>query len=85
VNRIEVHLVEAYEDRKLGTFKRDELQDLLDAKAKGLSFSMVDHLRWDLKQIFDMALAEGQIDRNPRCASVYPKGSEKAGSPRDDD
>ena len=46
-------------------FRRDELQDLLDAKAKTLSFSVVDHLRWDLKQVFDMAVAEGHIERNP--------------------
>ncbi len=52
MNRIEVHLVEPYRERQLGSFRRDELQDLLDAKAKGLSFSMVDHMRWDLKQIF---------------------------------
>jgi hypothetical protein len=29
-----------------------------DSKAK-LSFSTVDHLRWDLSQIFNMAAAEG--------------------------
>jgi hypothetical protein len=44
--------------RELSGFKRDELQDLLDEKAQTLSFSVVDHLRWDLKQIFDMAVAE---------------------------
>jgi integrase len=77
VNRIEVHLVKAYRERQLGSFKRDELQDLLDAKAKGLSFSMVDHMRWDLKQIFDMALAEGQIDRNPALLLFTPKEAKK--------
>lgn len=77
VNRIEVHLVETYKDRPLVSFKRDELQDLLDAKAKNLSFSMVDHLRWDLKQIFDMALAEGQLERNPALLLFTPKEAKK--------
>ncbi len=77
VNRIEVHLVEAYRERHLGGFRRDELQGLLDAKAKNLSFSMVDHLRWDLKQIFDMAVAEGQLQRNPALLLFTPKEAKK--------
>jgi integrase len=72
VNRISFHLVQPFKDRKLGSFKRDELQDLLDLKAKRLSFSVVDHLRWDLKQIFDMALAEAQIERNPALLLFTP-------------
>src|SRR5260370_42614770 len=44
VNRISVHLVEPLSDRELSGFRRDELQDLLDLKAKqqALSFSVVD-------------------------------------------
>jgi hypothetical protein len=41
-----------------GSIHRDELQTFLDAKAGELSFSMTDHLGWDLKQLFDMAIAE---------------------------
>src|SRR5579863_796213 len=63
--RIRTHLVAAFKERELSLFKRDELQDLLDAKGPKLSFSVVDHLRWDLKQIFDMAIAEGLIKLNP--------------------
>jgi len=38
------------------------LQVLLEEKAEvGLSLSVVDHLRWDLKQVFDMAVAEGVL------------------------
>jgi len=74
VNRVNVHLVSNFESRELKSFRRDELQDLLDAKAKsGLSFSVVDHLRWDLKQVFDMALAEGYIERNPALLLFTPK------------
>ena len=63
----------------LPSFRRDELQDLLDAKAKqdGLSFSVVDHLRWDMKQIFDMAVAEGQIVRNPALLLFTPREAKK--------
>jgi hypothetical protein len=56
VNRVSVHLVGRFGPRELSGFHRDELQDLLDGKAHaGLSFSVVAHLRWDLKQVFDMA------------------------------
>src|ERR1700736_968658 len=34
VNRISVHLVVPFRDRELSGFRRDELQDLLDLKAK---------------------------------------------------
>jgi len=86
VNRISVHVVTPYSDRKLSGFCRDELQDLLDMKAKrdGLSFSVVDHLRGDLKQIFDMAVAEGPGRTQPGASAVHAEGSEKARSPGDD-
>ena len=57
------------------------LQDLLDAKATGLSFSVVDHLRWDLKQVFDMTVAEGHVERNPALLLFTPKEA-KAAAPR---
>jgi integrase len=51
--------------------RRDPLQDFLDRKAKsGLSFSVVDHLRWDLRAICELAIEEGLIDRNP-AKSLY--------------
>jgi integrase len=78
VNRVSVHLVRGFEDRELSSFRRDELQDLLDRKAQsGLSFSVVDHLRWDLKQIFDMAVAEGTIERNPALLLFTPREAAK--------
>jgi len=76
VNRTSVHLVRAFGDRELSGITRDELQDLLDAKASGgLSFSVVDHLRWDLRQIFEMAVAEGRIVRNPALLLFTPKNA----------
>jgi len=78
INRVNVHLVKTFKDRELRSFRRDELQDLLDLKASvPLSFSVVDHLRWDLKQIFDMAVAEGQVERNPALLLFTPKAARK--------
>jgi hypothetical protein len=78
VNRIRVHLVAEFGERELRSFRRDELQDLLDRKAKGgLSFSVVDHLRWDVRQIFAMAVAEGKIERNPALLLFTPKEAAK--------
>ena len=74
LNRVSVHLVSSFGTRELRSFKRDELQDLLDERAlSGLSFSVVDHLRWDMKQIFDVAIAESQIERNPALLLFTPK------------
>jgi integrase len=78
VNRVSVHLVAAFRERELSSFKRDELQDVLDAKVKAdLSFSVVDHLRWDMKQIFDMAVAEGHAVRNPALLLFTPRDAKK--------
>jgi integrase len=79
VNRISVHLAKPFSDREVTSFHRDELQDLVDLKAKQgrLSFSVVDHLRWDLKQIFDMAVAEGHIRLNPALLLFTPKEARK--------
>jgi integrase len=45
---------------------------------EGLSFSTVDHLRWELKQVFDIALAEGYIDRNPAQLLFTPQDATRA-------
>jgi hypothetical protein len=52
----------------MASIRRAELQDLL-AKSKTHSFSVVGDLRWDLKQIIDMATTEGILRLNPRGAS----------------
>jgi integrase len=78
VNRVNVHLVSALGDRPLSSLKRDGLQDLLDAKANvPLSFSVVDHLRFDLRQICEMAVAEGRLERNPALLLFTPKEAAK--------
>jgi integrase len=75
--RIRTHLVSAFEGQELSTFKRDQLQDLLDEKGPKLSFSVIDHLRWDLKQIFDMAIAEGHLQLNPAALLFTPKTAKR--------
>lgn len=73
-NRIMTHIVAPFRERQLRSFNRDELQSMLDRKAEsGLSFSVVDHLRWDLKQIFTMAVSEGIISRNPADLLFTPR------------
>ena len=73
-DRIKHHLMGEMDSRPIGSFTRDELQALLDRKgAAGLSFSTVDHLRWDLKQAFEMAVSEGILTRNPAKLLFTPR------------
>lgn len=72
--RIRAHLTPRYGARTLASFRRDELQDLLDAKARaGLSYSVVAHLRWDLRQVLRMALEEEILSRNPAELLFVPR------------
>jgi integrase len=72
-DRIAHHLTSEFGARSLASFSRDELQTVLDRKGQTLSFSVVAHLRWDLKQIFDMALAEGYLQRSPATLLFTPR------------
>jgi len=57
--RIEIYLTPVYAARALDSFSRDELQEFLKQKAAAsLSYSIVAHLRWGLRQIFRMAVEE---------------------------
>lgn len=72
--RIRAHLTRLYEGRTLASFRRDERQDLLDAKAHaGFSHSVVAHLRWDLRQILRMAVEEELLSRNPAELLFVPR------------
>jgi integrase len=73
-DRVERYLVSEFRSRMLGSFRRDELQDFLDHRAaEGLSYSIVAHLRWDLRQIFRMAVAENFIVKNPADLLFVPR------------
>jgi integrase len=67
---IKHHIVGAFGPRRIASLTRDDLQNFLDER-KTMAFTMVDHLRWDLKQILDLAVAENVIPRNP----LYVSGS----------
>ncbi len=78
-DRIRYHLVSEFRERRLGSLTRDELQSFLDQRAEaGLSFSTVDHLRWDLKQVFNMAVAEGYLRKNPAALLFTPREARRA-------
>lgn len=73
-DRIRQHLLSRYFRRELGSMDHHELQALLDRKAQqGFSSSTVDCLRWDLTQIFNMALTESYIHRNPAALLFTPR------------
>jgi integrase len=78
-NRIQHHLGREFGDTRLTDLGLKELQQFLNAKAETLSRSVVAHLRWDLRSVFRLALAEGYADRDPTAALFTPK--EKAPSP----
>ena len=51
---------------------------MLDEKAaSGLSYSVVAHLRWDLRQILRMAVSEGHILRNPAELLFIPREAKR--------
>jgi len=78
-DRINYHIVPEFEDSALRTIGRVALQDLLDRKAAtGLSFSVVTHLRWDLRHMFRIAVAEGYIERNPAELLFTPSNATRA-------
>jgi len=72
-DRIKRDIVDELGERELRTFTRDQLQSLLDSKSSK-SLSTVEHMRWDLRQIFEMAIAEGIISRNPAAMLFTPRG-----------
>jgi integrase len=77
-DRINFHMVAEFEERRLGSISRDELQTFLDCKAAKLSFSTVDHLKWDLMAIFRMAVAESCARRNPAELLFTPRECKKS-------
>jgi integrase len=80
-NRIQHHLNGEFGERRLSDLGLKELQSFLRAKAEKLSRSVVAHLRWDLRSLFRLALAEGFIDRDPTAALFTPKDAAPSPSP----
>jgi len=86
VERVKHHLTGEFGTRTLGSFTRTKLQDFLDfldrKAASGLSFSTVDHLRWDLRQIFEIAVAEDYLRKNLALLHFTPKAAAQPARPR---
>jgi site-specific recombinase XerC len=77
-NRIQHHIVKGIGATPIEGFTLATLQAFLKAKADTcLSFSTVDHLRWDLTSIFEMAVAEKLITVNPTAGLYTPKNAPK--------
>ena len=75
---MEHHVTCEFADRTLKSLKAGELQDFLDRKSTaGLSFSTVDHLRWDLKQIIGMAVAESYLQKHPATLLFTPSETKR--------
>jgi len=72
-DRLAHHLTSEFGTRSVGSLGRDELQAFLDRKGEVLSFSVVDHLRWDLKRILNMAVAEGYLRKSPAVLQFTPR------------
>jgi integrase len=74
---IETHILREFENRALATVSRKELQALLNDKAaKGLSKSLVHHIGWQLKAIFNLAESDGLVEKNPGAELVLPRCKE---------
>jgi len=80
-NRIKHHLGREFGERQLTDLGLKELQAFLRVKAETLSRSVVAHLRWDLRSVFRLALAEGYADRDPTAALFTPKEAAPSPSP----
>jgi integrase len=75
--RIRNHITNELGHRSVPSITRDQLQALLDSKASnGLSKSLITHLRWDLKQIFRLAIADGLAVRNPAEDLFTPRSAQ---------
>jgi hypothetical protein len=73
IERINTYLMPEFAGTDLREMSRDGLQRFLDRKAEHLSKSVIDHLRWDLKSILQLAVDDGLIKANPAGSLVTPK------------
>ena len=71
--RIRHHLLAEFGQERFAALTLKRLQALLSAKAATYSRSVVAHLRWDMRAIFKLAMAEGYIQRDPTSALFTPK------------
>jgi integrase len=77
-SRIRHHLLGEFGSQKLTGLTLKSLQAFLSSKAAASSRSTVAHLRWDLRAIFRLAVAEGYTERDPTPALFTPKEARTA-------
>lgn len=76
--RIRHHLLAEFGEEKLTSLTLTPLQAFLSLKAATFSRSVVAHLRWDLRAIFKLAVAEGYTERDPTGALFTPREAKAA-------
>jgi hypothetical protein len=77
-NRISHHIGKEIGGQRLEDLTLARLQQFLEQKAaSGLSFSVVDHLRWDLTSLFELAVSEKVISVNPTPALYTPSSAKR--------
>src|SRR5262245_12541195 len=84
-DRIRKHLLADLATLEIRTITRDLLQQYLEQKlAQGLSFSVVDHLRWDLRAIFSLGHPRRPTPHQPRRDVIHaaPPGHSGTASSR---
>jgi integrase len=73
-DRIRKHVIGDLGAWELPSITRQVLQNYLEQKAKeGLSFSVLEHLRWDLRAICRLASQDGLLPSNPAEHLVVPR------------
>ena len=82
-SRIRAHIVADLGNEQMVNLSPTGLQAYLDCKAGTHGFSTVDHLRWDLTSICELAVAEKVIPTNPGHKAVHAKVREERRLPRD--
>jgi len=75
--RLQAHLVRSIGDQLLTRIDRDRLQTILNGAARSVGRDVLDHLRFRLHSIFELAISEGLIERNPATSLVTPRNHRK--------
>src|SRR5215470_16782122 len=73
-DRIRKHIITDLGSLEIPSITRVRLQQYLEQKAaQGHSFSLVDHLRWDLRAIFRLAVQDRLLGSNPAEILFTPR------------
>src|ERR1035438_9309425 len=76
-SRIRAHIIKDLGNEQMVHLSTTGLQAYLERKAATHGFSTVDHLRWDLTSIGDLAVAEKVLPANPASQLYTPTSAKK--------